>query len=116
MKWWVEHIRPGMPSDFYVVNTPSVTEDGFYRQVTSFSAFRWREMKRRFPMDKEGKPLYKSVECCMVHTFDDQMSRWEMQERICGLFQREEPLAEFDSVWDFYKAVNYDYKKQRYIK
>jgi hypothetical protein len=30
-------------------------------------------------------------------------------------FFDEAPIVEHDSVWDFYKAVGYDYKKKKYL-
>lgn len=124
MKWWIEHVRPGRQSEYHVVTTPEVVEDGFYRQITSISAFRRRELMRRFPMDKDCRPLWThesaaKVEWCSVHTMDDAMSRWERDQEIAKRLEipapaELKPIAEHDSIWKFYKAIGYDYKKKRY--
>lgn len=126
MKWWIEHKRPNEPSQYHIVITPEFLEPGFYRQTTSINAFRTRELRKRFPFDEDGRSLYKSsngenVESCSVRDYDDAISLWRSINESLRKLNVDEELVlpeatEHISLWDFYQAIGYDHKKQKYIK
>lgn len=71
---------------------PNVGEPGFYRQTVSYNAFRTKKRQYKgsilyYAQDEEDKffPPIKSV-----------------------------PMFIHENIWEFYKAIGYDHKKNKY--
>lgn len=96
------------------VTVPTPTEQGFYRSTVSYSYFGQRELKRRFPTDKKTGAIYtprkiNNMRWCSVDWEPDKFGTRYQYERD------KVPHYDHDSIWDFYKAIGYDYKKKKYI-
>lgn len=77
---------------------------GWYVSTTSISAFSTREGTRLYNSQKAGKRL--NGKRCHVKFGDD-----DFDSLINNL-----PHYQHNSVWEFYEAIGYDYKKKRYVK
>lgn len=88
------------------LHLPSVSEPGFYRQVTSFNAFfnsvrqrNWKNAIRRGVGTPDGDwTLYGATH--------------ESEYNMTGLPDVDLPIVDVHSIWDFYKIIGYDYKKR----
>lgn len=86
----------------FLVNTPTVSEDGFYRQGLSIDAFRSNQHKRRgmhkywFYVDFE-RDQHGNLGNAKYH-------------KDIGIVISES----FNSVWEFYEYIGYEYKKKKY--
>lgn len=115
-KSMIIHHRPNIEPVFYLLNRPRFGEPDFYRQSVSLTAFNERELKRAFPYSGELPPIgfnwmrhAQSLEYCSVD-HDYQTTRFGSNADLYPI------AAEFNSVWDLYKHIEYDYKKQKYVK
>lgn len=95
----------------HFVEKPTAGEHDFYRQTVSFNAFKERELEqfhkkwtKKLPTGRhfywQSKEEYESELCIMS----------ALALRVDGL-----PVYHHKSVWDFYKAIGYDYKKKRFV-
>lgn len=80
----------------HVLNTPDFGEPGFYRQATSLNAF--------FFSDKMRNQSPEALFVC--HPWH------EFESCYCGFDYK--VSRTFDSIWEFYKFIGYDYKSKRY--
>lgn len=104
----------------HFVDTPTVGEDGFYREVTSVSCFHNRE-SQRFHKAYMGRRV-KGFKWFHVQMWPD----WEMYLHSCKLVEEATgkpfdpyqggPTVEHKNIWDFYNAVRYDRKRQRLLR
>lgn len=110
MKYAVLKVGESKPIEIMAINMPDIGEPGFYQQSVSFSSFFHGIKKRNW----NGDLLYS------IDTWDEFMKfRIGMDER---LHDRHPDLPEiykftdivFDSIWDFYKFIGWDYKKKKY--
>lgn len=96
---------------------PDHKEQQFYRTVVSYSAFKRREGKRmlehsqRRRTDKnlprlEGYVLFNAI------YENDLVVQMEVKHGVYNAL----PVKVHASLWDFYTAIGYDYKKQSYVK
>lgn len=98
----------------HYISTPKFGEKGFYRQGVSINAFATRELKvfSREAIQERGNY------CADYFSFEWNFDHWKEFYKDSELFSRRYkgvPEYHHDSVWDFYTAVNYDYKKQKYL-
>lgn len=77
---------------------PSATEPDFYRQTVSFNAF-FRGLKRR---NRSPSTLYIA--------YDEDLLTAYLRERFSS-----HKVLRFDSIWDFYKAVGYNHRKNSWV-
>ena len=105
----------------FVVSQPSVGEPNFYRNGISIESFRNRESKRcfgpkanpkhrkgrRFSMQPEGEyelDIARALNSVYRDLYEDQIKEWQNM-----------PSTNVSSIWDFYKQINYDYKKRKFL-
>lgn len=106
----------------HVIPRPNVGESGFYRITTSIEAFRTRELNRIY------SPGVYSCESIKLRHFScyvkeiweaEQDATYAIMERLIGNPVTREthgkPIFNHESIWTFYKAIGYDYKKRKYI-
>ncbi len=85
---------------YHTFNLPDVGEKGFYQEGVSADSFKSREAIRHY--DAKGKILAKRARLAYPHDFF-----WKRQDLV---------TFHHKCLWDFYLAIGYDYKKQRYLK
>jgi|WetSurMetagenome_2_1015567.scaffolds.fasta_scaffold552190_2 hypothetical protein len=86
----------------FLLNTPNVSDDGFYRQGLSIDAFRNNQHKRR---EKNKYWFYVDFE----RDQHGNLGNIKYHKDI-GI-----PVSKsFTSVWDFYTFIGYEYKKKKY--
>lgn len=93
----------------FEVNFPGYSDNGFYRQTLSLSAFFHGTRNRNVT----STTLY------FYHRWEDFEVQCEMTSKIegCGnLDDRKLPRTQLNGIWEFYKAIGYDYKTRKYIK
>lgn len=84
----------------------SYGDKGFYRACTSLSAFSTREGTRLY---KQRHVIGKRCHVQMEHEIMDisHLAKY-------GIYPEVLPTFEHATVWDFYKAVGYNYKRKKY--
>lgn len=106
------------PVAIHIVHKPTVYDGGFYRQTTSFEAFRRHQSKifSRWLKKRES----------IGHWFyGDFRNHWEFHyevnkrsmSKITGKDWDEfrgVPRVEHENVWAFYKAIHWDYKRKKF--
>jgi hypothetical protein len=87
-----EHGAAG-PVKYHTFTLPTVGEPGFYRSTVSFNSFFYGRRGR----NHNGQ-------------------QWFYGQRIEEMLYKVEGLEilAHDSIWDFYKAIKFDYKKSKY--
>jgi hypothetical protein len=140
-----------MPATFYAIEKfghvdirafrltlPEFSDKGFYRSVTSYQAYREREIHRAWPHLKKKKTA--SIICApqdnviwyslkSQEDYDMLAESWLITCDICN-FEKPVPNPDpnlcllnnyflpcqnIDGMFDFYKAIGYDYKNQKYL-
>ena len=98
----------GENDEVYILNAPSPGEDGFYRQITSLSAFFFehsRNLKRR----NETKDILWICEPWAEFEIRQKIdTKWGIARKISDRV--------FNSIWEFYEFVGYDYKTKKWNK
>jgi hypothetical protein len=91
-------------------------EDGFYVTAISFDAFRHREAKKLYEdgvkQNLTKKRTIRPWRALSNHIFENDLV-FEMEHKL----KIHDDLKQHfhASLWDFYKAVGYDYKKQKWM-
>jgi len=101
---WID----GKPTELHTLELNS-DEAGWYTSITSIQAFSKRENERLFKNNLAGKSFTPGKRCHVTWGTGSTSTFFSQRDRGLSLFKH-------PSVWDFYKAVGYDYKKQKYIK
>lgn len=99
----------GVVKEIHHFNLPSHDEVGFYRQTVSYNAFRERETNRYCKWiheDKKKRPMPKYASLGEADTFT-----WWLEE----FKNKPQNVFHHKSIWELYKAISYDYKKQKFI-
>lgn len=103
-------------ADIHVVRMPAYNEPGWYVQSISASAFRRRMQKRHIRTFKTADGGWAAQAFAVSFWFRSEY-RVEHEERrkIEARFGVDESadFTEHASLWDFYKAIGYDYKKNK---
>lgn len=105
------------------IEQPDWDGKGFYRATLTGGAFKYSEMRRRFGKKPpwNHKPLIRwfSVQ---------QRAIWEQEESITNKVMNGMGITTYvpeyygahvirhENIWDFYKAIGYDYKRKRYTR
>lgn len=103
--------------NFFILELPSPGEPEFYRQVSSFSWFRTRELNRAFPDVSSGNLIKgmdwvqysRSIKYCSEHT-----PRTSIQDYLKDFDIDIGTVPVCKGVWDFYEKVGYDRKEKKY--
>jgi len=94
----------------YILYTPDYNEPGFYRQMVSMDAF-FQSMKKR---NKTPDGVW-----YFMDTWRDYERERESDKRCYEKYGIENKHVFYDtvfnSIWEFYLHIGYDYKKQKYI-
>jgi len=98
------------PDQFFMVKIPSVSEPGFYRQGVSMDCFRSRELNR-FYKKYLKKQKEKYCQIFREDEFNDSNLKWILSHNNIDM----DTLPIFDTIFDFYTHINYDYKKKKYL-
>lgn len=111
----------GIPNERHVVNTPSPGEGDFYRQAVSLDCFKTRENKRTYHNHMKGISKIKG-KLSHVNWYDEYITTVDVTREFSNKtgIDINHPFDStlehtHDSIWKFYKAVGYDYKKKRYV-
>lgn len=102
--------------EYYALQMPEPDEKGFYVQSVSFNAF-FHSLKKHNYDEKNGL-FYYSI------GWDDYLFELgfkrdpELEKALASLTAEYktffEEAIEFNSIWDFYKHIGYDYKTKKY--
>ncbi len=115
--------KDNVPIEKHIIRMPTYGEKGWYKNVVSIDAFKDREAKRFYDTIYVKKVPMFGLHCSLWRLEDwirhNQITAESMLE-IVGIVDYQDPYDilptfEHESVFDFYKAVGYDYKKKRYI-
>lgn len=110
---WDETSRGGKIKAYHVITIPGMGLKNGYVSLLSASAYRQREAKRFFGPKPKPRKLRYSLADARSWLWDRKMNR--RVERQCGeKFDRGLPIIRHASLWDFYKAIGYDHKRDRY--
>jgi hypothetical protein len=104
--------RPNKEDSYRIVMYPDFKEPGFYRQILSLDAFKNREMARAFP---DGKWKNKKITWATIKYESDFLPESNLDTIeiwTCGKTWEDLPVSK--DVWQFYKDIGYNYKKQKY--
>ena len=101
--------------ELHVIHIPDYREPGSYTQGISVGSFASYSVKRR---NRSKTHLY------LIRTWEDfefeqnmlQNSQTFKELNLVPNDDRDLPRFDHNSVWDFYVAIGYDYKKQKWIK
>lgn len=108
-QYWIVEYRNGEPILVHHIVNPSLSERGWYVHVLSTDGFQNRESTRLLKAERIcGTPQrYFSVR---------RNSEWEFDRHrpLYGL--SELPIEERGTIFDFYKHVGFDHKKNRYVE
>lgn len=104
-----------VPRAIHTIQAPSVTARGGYPQAISIDAFNRAETRRMFVGNTfERNP--KAPRYFIRVSFAD-LQRDMAFEKRCGLTYLQNAESHgYTSVWDFYQAIGYDYKRKRYVE
>lgn len=110
--------RFGVAQEKHIIRMPAYGKKGWYKSIISVGAFR----------DREAAYFLKSLSDEPIRFSLQRLSEWEESNKItaesmqavCGIQNYVHPYDNLpctvhNSVFDFYAAVGYDYKKKRYI-
>lgn len=82
---------------YHKFDLPNPGEQGFYRSTTSFNSFFYSSKMR----NRKGKTT-------LFYAKDgEELMYWGLEEGT--------PVIEYANIWDFYKAIGYDYKSKKYL-
>uniref|UniRef100_A0AB39CE09 Uncharacterized protein n=1 Tax=Pseudomonas phage HRDY3 TaxID=3236930 RepID=A0AB39CE09_9VIRU len=112
---------------------PEFVEPGYYRHGVSLSCFRTRELRRAFPQDRatkdtENNPaIYYSIADEEDLHFRYNMLRESLEKKdpdgvwldlgpdFLPVGIHAIPLITVNGAFEFYEAIGYDYKKQKWL-
>lgn len=91
----------GKAIELHRFSFPPITGRGRYRAITSYSWFLHREAKRYTALYEANKEPAK-------HAY---AMRWDDLYKSA---YEELPVIVHQTIWDMYKAIGYDYKRQKF--
>ena len=123
------------PQVIHKIRMPDFKDKGFYRDITSWNAFCSGSRRGLTKEDKKSK----KVGCCwspdgLYYTHEHVEQEWlkaverrfkwaverfgesKKEELEKELDERKFPVVEHNSIWDFYKYIEFDHKARKYIK
>jgi hypothetical protein len=102
MLWYITLLNGSEHLAAFLVNTPKIGEDGFYRQGLSIDAFRNNQHRRR---ELKKYWFYVDFERDQHGNLGNIKYHKEIGVDVINLFT---------CVWDFYTFIGYDYKTKKY--
>lgn len=93
------------------VHLPSVSEKGFYRQSVSYTAF--NKAMCLLVYGKVPPPIWYSPQW-----EEEWECKMETERHLKEQYNMEPPTRTFIdhcSIWEFYKAIQWDFKKKRFL-
>lgn len=110
---WDETVIGGRISAYHVITIPGSGLKNGYVSQASASAYRNREAERFFGRKRKPRRVRYDLSNAWIWLHDRAMHR--RVERQCGeKFDRGLPIIRHASLWDFYNAIGYDHKRDRY--
>lgn len=121
------------PTNVFLVKRPGVGEKGFYQQSLSFQYWRNRELKGAYPgingLKKKPTPFHFStmdyqeyenharmwVRVCDTCPGPTKPDRSNDEDYIFWFNDTRHACLTFNSIYDFYAHIGYDYKRQKYM-
>jgi len=123
----------GLEFRAFEIPLPSFNEPGSHRQGTSLYCFRSRELKRAFPQKHATKTTEKNP--ALYYSIADEEDLHFRYTHLREFYERKFPdavwrdpgpdflpvgihaipLIKVASVFEFYEAIGYDYKKQKWL-
>jgi hypothetical protein len=102
---------------FHYFKIPYLNERGGYTQTSSYNWFNDREANRHYKLTQQKKPLGR---WCYIERFIEahrfeSMVKKRLKELGVSYQEDKLPFFKHQSLWDFYKAVGYDYKKKKWM-
>ncbi len=107
---------PGQPdAEFYIIDMPNRNDRDWYKQVTSFTWFRERELTRAFP-DVSGHAIdWMQYARTLKYTSEHQVHpKRTVQDYLTDFDIDINTVTYCNGVWDFYDKIGYDRKAKTY--
>lgn len=107
---WHHHDRVKL----HFIKSPKYNEPKWYVSVISSDSFNNREAKRHYEIYLKGKTLPLRFHMMRFHEYK---FNFKGLEKHSELLEKEKalPTQYHESIWNFYKAVGWDYKNKKYI-
>lgn len=117
---WIDNT----PTEFHLFPLPNFGDPHFYRTITCYEAFRKRENSGLYFSQKKARDTKTKWIPPAIRASMKDKDEWDVDHRILNeslakykCKTKPEPIwIRHDSLWDFFKAVGYDYKKKRYVR
>jgi hypothetical protein len=115
--------RNNVPTDHHIFPLPNFGDPNFNRTIRSYSAFRGGQNTSLWKAIQKARKTKKPCVYPAIRTALKDKDEWDVDFRLLNQslakyklkLQPEPNWIRHESLWDFYKAVGYDYKTQRYI-
>lgn len=106
---FIEYGLGGAVVGVHMVRMPGVYDDGFRKQARAFSIFHDHEVERVAEDHLSGANV-------IDHWFSDtRQEQWDETLRIYGKYMREIPeTVEHSSIFDFFRAIGFDYSARKF--
>lgn len=112
-----------VPTEFHLFPLPNFGDPHFNKTIKSYSAFRKRENTGLYLSQKKAHETKSKWIPPVLRTSLKDKDEWDVDHRLLNdslakynLKRKPEPKwIRHESLWDFYKAVGYDFKKKRYV-
>jgi len=102
----------------YLLHVPDFNEPGFYRQVGSLNCFFYGRKKRVKPgevIHTGNVHLFKNNHSPDGHMFALH-AEFEYDDKRSKLWIGETVEKTFESIWEFYQYIGYDYKTRKWSR
>lgn len=115
---YTKSTRGGAQVEYHIVKTPAYKDKGWYRTVGSMNAFRNRTLKRQVRQVNlpDGGTGYVGLRLSFrwsAESFREHEFRKAIYANTGGRML-DGPEIHHESIWDFYKHIGFDYKKNRF--
>jgi hypothetical protein len=108
--WIITEERDGEPVKAHYVTIPGPSEPGRYIAQVSLSAFQTRELSRWEPVWRSGNTLP------FNYCHHDRLYSKVIDSRYYGEdYDPGVPVVNHDSIWEFYRVIGYDHKKNKFV-
>lgn len=108
--------KDGEPIEVHHLTMEPTVKHSRYRAVSSMNWFNEREGKILVDRMEKRKPnrFHSNIKCDQDHQLD---LKWERSAYAPDPALTETlPQFTHTSIWDFYKAIGYDYKAKKYVR
>lgn len=116
--------RNNVPTEHHIFPLPNFLDPGFSITIRSYSAFRQRENRGLYESQQKAWQTQTKWIPPAIRTSLKDKDEWEVDRKLLvdtltahNIPVEPEPnWIRHESLWDYYKAVGYDYKRRRYIQ